>query len=771
MNTDKKSIALIGNYLPRRCGIATFTADLVDVLSSEILHHDCWAVAMNDKPEGYAYPDKVHFEINQKSLADYSLAAAFLNIRQVDVVCLQHEYGIFGGPAGSHILTLLSGLRMPVVTTLHTVLAEPTEEYRAVMIRLAELSDRLIVMSQKAIDLLQSVYFINPLKIIYIPHGIPDMPFIDPSYYKEKFGVQGKKMMLTFGLLSQNKGIETALRALPKVIEQFPEVSYIVLGATHPHVLKREGDAYRLSLQQMVQKLGLKKHVFFQNRFVTLQELTEYLSAADIYITPYDDKAQITSGTLAYAMGTGKAVVSTPYWYAEEMLAEGRGLLVPFKDEDAMRDALIELLENDDKRHSICKLAYDFCRDATWEKVAARYLTVFEAIKTERSRNPRPYRSLPSDLPETVFSQDLPLLTLDHLWAMTDDTGMFQHAKYTIPDRKHGYCTDDNARALIVAAEAHNLLAEPPQRNEQLCDRYLAFLLHAFDIDKGRFRNFMGYDRCWLETVGSEDSHGRALWGLGAAVALLRDSRQLPILSSLFKQALPMAETFLSPRAMAFSLVGIDAYLTTVSGDSEARRTRVALAQKIYQQFTDHATENWPWPEPIVTYDNAKLPQALLLSGQRLQNTAMSDMGLRSLKWLFDIQYENGHFVPIGNDGWCCEGKSRARFDQQPLEAHAMIDACITAYQLSHERAWLRRAIIAFNWFLGQNDLNLPLYDAKTGGCRDGLESHGVNENQGAESSLAWLMSLARLHRFAADELLVAKPEKAPMQGSTATEA
>lgn len=768
--TDTKSIALIGNYLPRRCGIATFTADLVEVLSSQISHHNCWAVAMNDRPEGYAYPDKVHFEINQKSLSDYSLAAEFLNINQVDVVCLQHEYGIFGGPAGSHILKLLSELRMPVVTTLHTVLAEPTDEYRTVMIRLAELSDRLIVMSHKAVDLLQSVYSIDPLKISYVPHGIPDMPFVDPSYYKEKFGVLGKKMLLTFGLLSQNKGIETALHALPKVIKQFPDVTYIVLGATHPHVLKHEGDAYRLRLQQLVQKLGLEKHVLFQNRFVSIKELTEYLSAADIYITPYDDKAQITSGTLAYAMGTGKPVVSTPYWYAEEMLAEGRGLLVPFKDVAAMSDALIDLLANDNKRHSIRKLAYDFCRDAIWEKVAARYLTVFEEVKTERSQNPRPYRSSPSDLPETVLSQNLPLLKLDHLLAMTDDTGMFQHAKYTIPDRNHGYCTDDNARALIVAAEAHNLLAEPPQRNEQLCDRYLAFLLHAFDVDSGRFRNFMGYDRRWLEAVGSEDSHGRALWGLGAAVALLSDSRQLPMLSTLFKQALPRVETFLSPRAIAFSLVGIHAYLSTVSGDSEARRTRVALAQKLYQPFTDNATEDWPWPESIVAYDNAKLPHALILCGQGLQNEEMSSTGLRSLKWLFEIQYESGHFVPIGNDGWYRQGKSKARFDQQPLEAHAMIDACITAYQFSHKREWLRRAIIAFNWFLGQNDLNLPLYDAKSGGCFDGLESNGVNENQGAESSLAWLMSLARLHRFAADELLVAKPATEHMQGSDAME-
>ncbi|SMF48476.1 Glycosyltransferase involved in cell wall bisynthesis [Alteromonadaceae bacterium Bs31] len=759
-HTDIKSIVLIGNYLPRRCGIATFTADLEQALSGHSTDYECWAVAMNDRPEGYAYPDKIRFEINQKLLRDYSLAAEFLNINNVDVVCVQHEYGIFGGPAGSHILKLLADLRKPIVTTLHTVLAEPEDEYRAVMMRLAGLSDRLIVMSQKAIDLLQTVYGIDPRKICYIPHGIPDMPFVDPSYYKEKFGVLGKKMLLTFGLLSQNKGIEYALQALPRVIEQFPDIAYIVLGATHPQVLKNEGEAYRLGLQQQVQKLHLEKHVFFQNRFVSLKELTEYLSAADIYITPYDDPAQITSGTLAYAMGTGKPVVSTPYWYAEEMLAEGRGKLVPFKDADAMGDALIDLLANDEKRHSIRKNAYDYCRDAVWEKVAERYLAVFDEVKVERSRKPRPQHSSSACFAETVISQELPILKLDHLLAMTDDVGVLQHAKYAIPDRNHGYCTDDNARALIVAAEAHNLLVEPPQRYELLCDRYLAFLLHAFNPESGRFRNFMGYDRRWQEAVGSEDSHGRALWSLGAAVNLLKDSRQLPMLFTLFKQALPAVEALIPLRSMAFSLVGIHAYLVAVPGDSEARRACGILAERIYKAFQDNATQDWPWPESMLTYDNARLTQALILGGQVMQNAAMSEMGLRSLSWLFSIQSEKGHFVPIGNNGWYRRGEAKARFAQQPLEPQGMIDACIAAYEYSQDKEWLHRTMIAFNWFLGHNDLNLPLYDAKTGGCRDGLESDGANGNQGAESSLAWLMSLARLHRFSASQVLVSKAPK-----------
>jgi glycosyltransferase involved in cell wall biosynthesis len=763
------SVAVIGNYLPRQCGIATFTADLVQALSSETSDRACWAIAMNDRPEGYAYPEEVRFEINEKQLDEYRLAAEFLNIHQADVVCLQHEYGIFGGPGGSHILKLLSELRIPVVTTLHTVLTEPSEEYRKVMLRLAELSDRLVVMSHKAEDILKGVYGVDGARIAFIPHGIPDMPFVDASYYKDQFGVLGKKVLLTFGLLSQAKGIEYALEALPKVVERFPETVYIVLGATHPHVLEAEGETYRLRLQQLVRNLKLDQQVIFQNRFVMLEELCEYLAAADVYITPYIGEAQITSGTLAYAMGTGKPVVSTPYWYAEEMLADGRGYLVPFKDPEAVSKVLIRLLEDDTERHLVRKRAYDFSRQAIWKEVARSYLKVFNEVKDERSRHPRSYRPSPQLLQRTPFSQELPELKLDHLLAVTDDTGLLQHCKFSIPERAHGYCTDDNARALIVAAEARRLLLKQPQQYERLCDRYLAFLLHAFDADTGRFRNFMGYDRRWLEAVGSEDAHGRALWGLGMAVALLNDSRQLPLASTLFRQALPVAEGFTAARAIAFALVGIHAYLVTFFGDSEARRMRAVLAERLYEMFHAHTSDDWPWLEDTVTYDNAKLPHALILSGQWLHRDDMIVMGLRALEWLVEIQTDAGHFVPIGNQGWYQRGGPKARFDQQPLEAQALVDACIAAYQLTRECLWWERAINALSWFLGHNDLNLPLYDAKTGGCRDGLHSDEVNQNQGAESTLAWLLSLAALHRLSADELLASRCEKLAAAEDTGT--
>ncbi|UCC45195.1 MAG: glycosyltransferase family 4 protein, partial [Candidatus Zixiibacteriota bacterium] len=445
------SVAVIGNYLPRLCGIATFTTDLVEALSAEAPDINCWAVAMNDKPEGYAYPAKVRFVVNQNRLADYSVASEFLNIGQTDIVCVQHEYGIFGGPAGSHLLKLLGELRMPIVTTLHTVLRDPAPEYREVMHKLSDLSDKLIVMSRKAFDFLKDIYAVPKEKIAFIHHGIPDMPFIDPNFYKDKFGVEGKKVLLTFGLLSPNKGIENVLQALPSVTKEHPDVTYIILGATHPHVIKVHGEEYRISLQQLVRKLNISDHVIFHNRFVELKELCEFLGAADIYVTPYLQECQITSGTLAYAMGTGKAVISTPYWYATEMLAEGRGIIVPFKNPDAIAEHIIDLLANDVNLHTMRKKAYKFCREAIWKEVSRRYLEVFSEVQLNRSRHPRP-RHLYIENIKSITNFELPEMKLDHLKSLTDDAGILQHATHTVPDRDHGYCTDDNARALMVAA-------------------------------------------------------------------------------------------------------------------------------------------------------------------------------------------------------------------------------------------------------------------------------------------------------------------------------
>jgi len=747
------SVAVIGNYLPRLCGIATFTTDLVEGLSAEAPDIYNWAAVMNDRPEGYAYPDKVRFEINQNKLSDYSMASQFLNINQTDIVCVQHEYGLFGGPAGSHLLKLLADLRMPVVTTLHTVLKDPAPEYRAVMSKLADLSDKLVVMSHKAFYFLKDIYAVPEDKIVFIHHGIPDTPFIDPSFNKDKFGVEGKKVLLTFGLLSPNKGIENVLQALPAVIKKHPDVTYIILGATHPHILKLHGDAYRIMLQQLVSKLDISEHVIFQNRFVELKELCEFLGIADIYVTPYLEEAQITSGTLAYAMGTGKAIISTPYWYATEMLAEGRGRIVPFRNPDAMAEQIIDVLDNDVDRHAMRKKAYTFTRTAIWKEVARNYLQVFSEVRQNRTRKPRPRHSYVENI-KVITNFELPEINLDHLKAFTDDTGILQHANYTIPNRTHGYCTDDNARALLVAALGQKHLPTNGWGLDSLSGHYLGFLLYAFNEKEGRFRNFMTYSRQWTEEVGSEDAHGRAIWSLGNAVAFLQNPGHLAMSTTLFNKALRAVENFHSPRAIAFCLVGIHAYLDKFSGDSDVRRVRQILANRLFNQFKNHATDGWPWLENALNYANGKLPHALLLSGQWIQRRDMIDMGLRSLKWLLAIQTEDGHFVPIGSNGWYEKGGTKARFDQQPIEANSMIEACVEAFNLTRDKTWIDNAVMCFNWYLGHNDLNMPLYDPKTGGCRDGLMADGINQNEGAESSLAWLLSLMTLQKLNTDEIL-----------------
>jgi hypothetical protein len=486
---------------------------------------------------------------------------------------------------------------------------------------------------------------------------------------------------------------------------------------------------------------------------VELKELCEFLGTADIYVTPYLNEAQITSGTLAYAMGTGKAVVSTPYWYAAEMLDEGRGRIVPFKNPDAMAEQIINLLDNDTDRHMIRKKAYTFSRAAIWKEVARKYLEVFSAVRLKRAQHPRPRYSYVENI-KSITNFELPELKLDHLKTLTDDTGILQHATYTIPDRIHGYCTDDNARALMVAAMGRKYLLADGKFFDSLSNQYLSFLLYAFNDEAGRFRNFMSYSRQWIEEIGSEDAHGRALWGLGKAVAFFDNPGQLAMTTTLFSLALKAAEHFSSPRAIAFTLVGMHAYLQKFSGDSEVRRIREILACKLFNQFRNNAAKDWPWLENALNYANGKLSHALLLSGQWMQRNDMIDMGLKSLMWLLTTQTDEGHFVPIGTNGWYEKGGSKARFDQQPIESNAMIEACVEAFNITRDKIWIDSAVMCFNWFLGQNDLNIPLYDAKTGGCRDGLMADGINQNEGAESTVAWLLSLMALQKLYADEII-----------------
>ncbi len=756
IKTDSKlnSIVFIGNYLPRQCGIATFTNDLLTAVKSESKNIQCAAIAMNDIIEGYDYPPEVYFEINQNKLTDYKCASDFLNINQIDIISLQHEYGIFGGASGSYIIQLLKDLRMPIVTTLHTVLKNPNEEQEEVLKHIISLSDRLVVMSQKAKVFLTDIHNAPASKIKIVPHGIPDVPFIDPNYFKDQFGVEGKKVILTFGLLSPNKGIEYTLKAMPEIIKRHPDVVYIILGATHPHVKKTDGETYRLSLQKIARDLDISRNVIFQDRFVSIDELCEFLGTADIYITPYLNEEQIVSGTLAYALGTGNAIISTPYWYAEEMLSEGRGIIVPFRDSDAIANSINNLLDDEVTRHSMRKKGYIFSRSAIWKEIARDYLAIFSEVKRERSARPHVVFYLKDRINTERSEFDIPDIKLDHIIDLTDDTGILQHAVYTVPDRRHGYCTDDNARALMVAALSRSYLLNEEKPLLNLCARYLSFLDYAFNEQTNRFRNFMNYDRTWFEKNGSEDSHGRSLLGLGTTIAQINDAGVLGLSVRLFKKALPSIELFNSIRAVAYSLIGINYYLRRFSGDSEVRRTRSALAEKLLHGFIKHGNPEWLWCEEILAYGNASIPQSLILSGCGMDDYEMIDKGLQILEWLYDLQHIDNHFVPIGNNGWYKKNSTPARFDQQPIEAQTMIDACVEAYTATGSAVWIDRAKTCFNWFLGNNDLGISLYNPRTGGCRDGLMPDGINENEGAESTLAWLLSLIMMHKLNADNIL-----------------
>jgi glycosyltransferase involved in cell wall biosynthesis len=734
-----RKIAFIGNYLPRQCGIAAFTTDLLTALAEENPSGECLAVVMNDVLRGYRYPSQVRFEVNQRVLAEYRLAADFLNTNQVDVVCLQHEFGIFGGENGAHVLDLLSNLRMPRITTLHTVLQAPTTGQMAIIKRIAQLSDCLVVMSLGAEQILQEVYGVPSEKVVLIHRGIPDVPFVDPNSYKDQCGVGGRKVILTFGLLSPGKGIEIMIDALPAVAEQHPEAVYIVLGATHPNVRRDQGEAYRHLLHRRARELGVGENVIFHNRFVDVKELCEFLGAADIFVTPYLNREQTVSGTLAHALGSGKAIVSTPYSYAEEMLADGRGRIVPFQDSGTLAHQLNDLFTQELERHAMRKRAYTFCRGMVWKEVARKYLEVFSELKRERERSPGPVfhaKTLGTDLCE------MPQPKLDHIIRLTDDVGILQHAKIIVPDRSLGYCTDDNARALLAVLMAQHMIADVGGVNNLACT-YVSFLHHAFNEENGRFRNFMSYDRRWLEEIGSDDSHGRAIWGLGEAVALAASDHIRAAAQSVFEKALPALMDLISPRAWAFALVGIHAYLKRYNGDSEVRRIGERLADRLLRKFQENESEGWPWIEDTVTYANGKISQALILSGRWLHNNEMLKAGLRSFEWLVEIQmHPKGHFVPVGNNGWYPRGGEKAWFDQQPIEALHMIDSCREAYETTGDPNWLSHAQRCLEWFLGRNDLNAVLFDYKTCGCSDGLSPDGPNRNQGAESTLVCFLSL-----------------------------
>jgi glycosyltransferase involved in cell wall biosynthesis len=756
--TPLRRIAVIGNSLPRRCGIATFTTDLRQAISTSRPNLETSVVAMTDHGQAYDYPPEVALQIKDDNIDEYVRAADFLNAGRFDAVCLQHEFGIFGGEAGAYILELLSRLTMPVVTTLHTVLAKPTAAQRAVVERIAEISSKVVVMAHKGHELLRSVYRIPDDKIEVIPHGIPDVAFVAPDRAKTRLGFAGRSVILTFGLLSPNKGIEVMIDAMPSILKRRPDAVYVVLGATHPNLVREQGETYRESLGARARELGVEDHVVFLDQFVDHAMLLEFISMCDVYVTPYLNEAQMTSGTLAYSFGLGKPVVSTPYWHARELLADGRGVLVPFGDAAAIGSEIAELLTDDDRRLAMSRRAYTVSRTMTWERTAERYMSTFE-----NARQGHRLKIIASADSGTIDPQNAaaPDMKIGHFLSMCDDTGLFQHAVHSVPDRAHGYCVDDNARALLLACALNN----PGEQclSEALTACFASFVQHAWNPDTGRFRNFMGFNRTWLEASGSEDSHARTLWALGECARSDSSPSRRRWAASLFAEALGAAETFHSPRAWAFTLLGLDAYCAAVPDDLRARQVRPALADRLMTILATVETPEWVWFEEGLTYDNARLPQALMVTGIATQTRGYVDAGLRTLRWLMLQQTTpTGHFRPVGTAGFGELRKQARAFDQQPVEAAATIAACLAAWRADGDARWKAKweamAKNAFAWFFGSNDLSVPLVDVQNGSCRDGLHPDRANENRGGESVVCYLLGLAEIRQLARINADLAKP-------------
>jgi glycosyltransferase involved in cell wall biosynthesis len=744
------AIAFISTYPPRQCGIGTFTYDLAQAVRR---HMDARLrtviIAMDNPVEGLHYGPEVSYRLAEHETADYVRAAEFLNYNKVRAVSLQHEFGIFGGRDGSYILDLLRELRCPIITTFHTVLQEPSEGQRQVMDELIVLSSQLVVMSERAMEFLQSVYNAPEQKIRLIHHGVPEIPLVEPGHYKGQFEMDGRELLLTFGLLSPGKGIEYALSALPPVVEKFPNLCYIVLGATHPNILREEGESYRLSLQRQARDLGLQRNVLFNSRFVSLEELCEFLKAADIYLTPYLNREQITSGTLAYALGAGKPIISTPYWYAEELLADSRGVLVDFRSPDSISNALLDLLNDPDRVLELRTNAYEFSRRMTWTEVGRQYLETFrQSISTARVRASMPDVNLRYTLPIT----GLPRPKLDHLARLTDDTGLLQHAKFTVPDRTHGYCTDDNARGLVVTTKFYDLFRAPAA--ERLLSTYLSFVSYAQRPD-GLFHNLMGYDRHFLDEVGSDDCYGRALWGLGytmyrAPGAYLNFSKEV------FERALASLPS-LSLRGRSYAIVGLYYYLQRFPEADDIAEKIDRLAAQHVQQFDEASRPDWPWFEDVITYDNAAVSQSLFVAFEVTGNSRYQEVAQQTLDFSIGMCDKGDHFSLVGNAGWHRMGEEPAAFDQQPIDACGLVEACKVGFRLTGDRQYLRHMRMAFDWFLGVNDRGRSLYDFKTGGCADGLGKGGVNLNQGAESTLSCLLALLTLTELFSEQGRIAR--------------
>jgi glycosyltransferase involved in cell wall biosynthesis len=726
--------AYIGTYVPRECGIGTFTQNLflsmTDQAKSKTGRHEGIVVAMDDNEESYDYPEEVTLTIRQQQQGDYIEAASFINLSGADICILEHEFGIFGGQNGVFILPLLHRLEIPLIVTLHTVLKTPSYNEKAILVEICKMAARVVVMTHKAVEFLTEIYQVPPERICLIEHGVPDYQF-NHEQSKKEFKLEAKKVLLTFGFLSRNKGIETVIKALPAVVKKYPELIYIVLGKTHPAVLRHSGEEYRIFLLRLIKNLQLEKHVLFLNEFINQKELSQYLHACDIYVTPYLNPAQITSGTLSYAIGAGAAVISTPYWHAEELLAEGRGRLFNFTDTAEVSDILMDLFDHPDKLKQLRSKAHEYGQEITWPKIGSKYNKLGKEILKQQAEQP-PRKEIFLD------PQILPPFLLDHIKRMTDDTGIIQHAKFGIPNLKEGYCLDDNARALLMVLMAYKQMKHPLAL--ELSPIYLSYI-HYMQNEDGTFRNFLSFNRNFLDEQGSEDSFGRAIWALGYLLGNAPNDAYFQSGKEIFFDAAPNFEKLRSIRSIANTIIGICYYLRSSPYDEGITERLREMTWKLVNQYRQHRTDNWHWFEELLAYDNAILPLALLHAAGILNDEAITSAAMESMEFLSCITLKEGCLSLVGNQTWFVKNGSPSQFAQQPLDALAMVLMFHQAYHLTKDKTYLNKVCTSFMWFLGENDMRMSLYDFETKGCCDGLESNGVNRNQGAESTLAYLIS------------------------------
>ena len=719
--------AIVSTFPPRACGIGTFAADLRTTLAGTDAVSAAELVAVVHEPSS---PQRrgVLATIAQAVRGDYVRTARMLGRLDVDVVLLQHEYGIFGGPDGEYVLSFARELAQPLVVTLHTVLSAPTQHQAEVLTELCAEAELVIVMTETARRLLVDSGACPEEKVRIVPHGAPARITARAASEREqrtsRLRSDGAFRLSTFGLISPGKGLETVIEALPAMIERHPGVSYTIAGRTHPDIARREGERYRLMLERRVLELGLGGHVEFDDRFLTVDELTDLLAATDVFVTPYSNREQIASGALTFAIAAGCAVVSTPYWYAQDMLASGAGLLVPFRDPDALAEAVCSYLEQPEMLAAARAEAQRIGSSLAWPAVAKATAGVLQEAD----------ELAPRRRPTGVADLHLTSLRSDHLLTLADDVGIVQHAHGIIPNRDSGYCVDDVARLAVVS------LALARRGDEQLWTshlyRALAFLHSA--AGDGGMRNFMSYDRRWLDEPHIGDHVGRSVWALGDILATAWIPAVVRPASDLLERLVATLDCDVSLRTAAYTVLGLSR-LDADRLQPAARRLLKRLVDQLADAYEHTASDDWRWFEDTLTYDNARLPQALLSGANALDRPDLAQLGLDSLRWLGDeCGLDEDTLRLPGHRGRRRGEPAPGSGDEQPLDAAALVEAELSAFALTRSAEHGARAIRAFEWFLGRNRLQRPLYDFATGGCSDGLGSDDLNDNQGAESTLAF---------------------------------